>query len=206
MGEKKLRLFSVYLGGKQIDDKIEAHNLFIGVGESIESLLPAIKKSWRGVKKLHIDSWEIIDQIDGYEVQITPNTAQVKPDLDVFPKLLIVNIGYYIRNINGESHRLLPLLIKNEQDTGISAKLIKLDDNFKKGQAEGEKARSHVDDNHNIAGFAPHEYDIDDSYDVKEQVPEYLFEYVPIEKRNWKINEIKSGFLFAKELAELPDE
>lgn len=203
--ENKLKLFVVYLGGKQADDKLEAHNLFIGVGASIESLLPAIKKSWRGVKKLHIDSWEEVQQIDGYAVKIIPNTEKVVPDLSVFPKLLVVNIGFYIRRVNGESHRLIPLLIKSKKDSGIQAKLKKLDINFKKGQRKNVAAHSHVDDNHNASGFKPHKYDIDDSFDVKVEVPEYLFEYVPLPKYKHRVNKMKSGFLFVKEFAAIPE-
>ena len=58
----KLRVFVVLMGGKDRDDLIEAHNLFIGVAERIESLLPNMKRDWPAVT--HIDAYMTLGVVD----------------------------------------------------------------------------------------------------------------------------------------------
>ncbi|MBL8015960.1 MAG: DUF1543 domain-containing protein, partial [Ignavibacteria bacterium] len=43
---ENLKLFIVLLGGYNKGDLLEAHNLFIGAAEELESLKPQMKKSW----------------------------------------------------------------------------------------------------------------------------------------------------------------
>ncbi|MEI8223834.1 MAG: DUF1543 domain-containing protein [bacterium] len=197
-----LKLFIAFLGGKQGDDKIESHNLFFGVGETFESLLPAIKKSWKGVKKLHVDSWMAIEQVDGHAIKVTRNEGSQPHNPELFPKLLLVNIGFYKRAELGEQHRLITLLLKNESET-IHNKLMKSDPDFFKGQSGTEPGRSHVDDQHNLS--QAQEYDTDDVFNISEEIPDCLFEFIPLSKNELRIIEPTSGFLFLKELAALPE-
>lgn len=198
---KDLKLFVAFLGGKQGDDKIESHNLFFGVAETFESLLPAIKKSWKGVKKLHVDSWMPIEQVDGHEVKIIRNENQEQRTSEEFPKLLLVNIGFYKRAELGEQHKLFITLLKDASES-LHQKLMK-DPDFAKGQSGTEPGRSHVDDNHNLSLVT--DYETDDIIVVSDEVPGYLFEFIPLQKNALKVTEPTSGFLYVKELSELPE-
>lgn len=196
-----LKLFVAYLGGKQGDDKLESHNLFFGVAETFEALLPAIKKSWKGVKKLHVDSWMQIEQVDGHEVKVTRNEHTENYSASEFPKLLLVNIGFYKRAELGEQHKIFITLLKDASES-LHQKLMK-DPDFAKGQSGTEPDRSHIDDKHDL-GFVP-DLEADDIIVINSEVPDYLFEFVPLSKNALKVTEPTSGFLFVKELSELPE-
>jgi hypothetical protein len=191
-----------YFLGKQGDDKIESHNLFFGVGETFESLLPAIKKSWKGVKKLHVDSWMAIEQVDGHAIKVTRNESDQSRNPELFPKLLLVNIGFYKRAELGEQHRLISLLLKNESET-IHNKLMKIDPTFFREKNGLGATGYHVDDKYNLS--QAREYDIDDVFTISEEIPDCLFEFIPLPKNELRVTEPTSGFLFLEELAALPE-
>jgi hypothetical protein len=178
---EKLQLFIVLLGGYNKGDLLESHNLFIGVGKDLESMKTQMKKSWPAAT--HLDAYMILNHVDGFDVKIKEGT----PDDKKFPMLVIGNIGYYKEGHFTEFHKLMPFVLKDEQDS-ILAKL-KRDPDFAEGQALGEATRSHIDDKHFVTAF-----DVDDVINVQNNIPGYVVELIPSDINT--DNVLKLGYRF----------
>ena len=157
---KKFNLFVVLLGGKDAEDKIEAHNLFVGIGADLKSLLPAMRKSWSGAT--HIDAYMILEAVDGYLIEIKDG----KLELPQYPKLIIANIGFYKKGHFSEFHDLIPIVLADEKDKIVER--LKKHPDFLDGQNLNDSSRSHLDDKHEILHF-----DVDDTIDVNEEIEVY---------------------------------
>jgi hypothetical protein len=187
-----LKLFAVLLGGRQSDDLIEAHNFFVGVGTGIESLLPQIKRHWSGVT--HIDAFMALENADGHQVVVARSENAV--NTETYPRLMIYNIGYYKPGEFSEFHKLIPVVLRSENDPFIER--LKRDPEFAQGRSE--EAKSHVDDKFNISGTA---FDVDDAIDVQKRIPGYSIRLVQSPQAEGKNNVLKLGYLFVKELKEI---
>jgi hypothetical protein len=94
------RLFAFYLGGKIEKCNIEMHDVVFVVGKSNEDVLPKVKQKWIGTTtSLHIDSWIVLDNIDGFDIEI----VDIKPDNKNL-NLYFVNLGSYTKDKFGENH------------------------------------------------------------------------------------------------------
>jgi hypothetical protein len=180
---EKLQLFVVLLGGYNPGDMIESHNLFIGVGDELKSLLPQMKKSWPGVT--HVDGYMILKHVDGFNIEIKAGS----PPAFGFPMLVVGNIGFYKEGKFAEFHNLIPFVLTGEHDS-ISEKL-KRDPDFLEGQGLDERFRSHLDDKHTITAF-----DIDDIIDVQKKIPGYKVELVPSKTKTGNV--LKMGYQFTE--------
>jgi hypothetical protein len=178
---EKLQLFIVLLGGYNKGDLLEAHNLFIGVGSSLESLKQQMKRSWHGAT--HVDAYMILNHVDGYDIHIKEGT----PAGTCYPMLVIANIGYYKAGKFAEFHNLLPFVLKDEKDSIIEK--LKRDPEFAEGQALGESTRSHLDDKHVVTAF-----DVDDVIEIQKNIPGYVVELVPSETKTENV--LKLGYQF----------
>jgi hypothetical protein len=179
----KLQLFLVLLGGYNPGDKIESHNLFIGIGDELQSLLPQMKKSWPSAT--HVDAYMILKHVDGYDIQITKG----KPSENTFPVLVIANIGFYKEGKFAEFHNLIPFVLIGENES-VSEKL-KRDSDFLEGLALDKSARSHLDDKHLITAF-----DVDDVIEIQKQVPEYIVSLIPSKTKTENV--LKIGYQFTE--------
>lgn len=191
---KELHLFIALLGGRQDDDKLEAHNFFAGVGESLSSLLPQIKKGWLGLT--HVDAYCTLEQVDGYKIVIHESKKGKTSGKDAYPKLVVYNIGYYKPGQLAEFHKLIPMVLKSKTDDWRER--LKGDPDFAGGQELDEKARSHVDNTLAVTGVL---FDADDQIQIQEEIAGYTIELVPIEGEveNPPLK-VESGYLFVKEL------
>ena len=64
-------LYLIVLGGRIYGFNIELHDVRWVVGESIQDTLISLKKEWFGDKKgLHIDSYRMIEHVDGMDVTV----------------------------------------------------------------------------------------------------------------------------------------
>jgi hypothetical protein len=178
---EKLQLFIVLLGGYNKGDLLESHNLFVAVGSDIVSLKPQMKKSWPGTT--HVDAYMILEQADGFDIRVKEGIASGEK----FPKLVIANIGYYKAGEFAEFHKLIPVVLKDERDSIIGK--MKRDPDFAGGQHLDESTRSHIDDKHVVTAF-----DIDDVIDVQKNIPGYVIELLPSEKKLENI--LKLGYQF----------
>lgn len=198
----ELKLFIAQLGGKQPDDRLESHNLFFGIGIDFESLLPEIKKSWKGVKGLHVDSWICLDQIDGHRITITKRDPLSTAIIAEYPKLLSVNIGFYKRGSFGEQHRIYHVFLKDERES-IRLKLPKYDPDLFKGFTT-KQDDFHIDDHHDLRS-AFGDIDIDDEINIIKELDRYHFSFTELQKSELRVPVIHSGFLFKNKLANFPE-
>ena len=108
-----------YLGGRVEGFHIEVHDVQFHVGKSSEEILPRIQKKWKGKKNsLHVDSWLILDKIDGYKVHLLNNSSPLQEERQ---KLFLVNIGFYQKNFFGELHNFHFLAAKNKSEAKSKA-------------------------------------------------------------------------------------
>ncbi|MFT4198254.1 MAG: DUF1543 domain-containing protein [Pseudoxanthomonas sp.] len=98
-GEEKL--FVVMLGGTHPQAKVELHDVVFAIGDTLESIYPQLRAQWFGDPKgAHVDSWMIVDGVEGHRVCLRDAPAP-----DAGPKLFFVNLGGYVRGEFGEAHR-----------------------------------------------------------------------------------------------------
>ena len=90
LNEKKL--FAVYLGGRADRCNIELHDVVFAVGSSIEDTYPSLAKKWFGnLNQFHIDSYVELQNIDGFQVQI----SKTPPEESSSKQLYFINLGAY---------------------------------------------------------------------------------------------------------------
>ncbi len=181
---EKLKLFIVLLGGYNKGDLLESHNLFIGVGTDLELMKPNMKSFWPAAT--HLDAYMILNHVDGYDINIKEGTPAENAEKN-FPMLVIGNIGYYKEGHFTEFHKLMPFVLKNENDS-IHQKL-KRDPDFAGGQSLAETVRSHLDDKHVVTAF-----DVDDVINVSQNIPGYVIELIPSDSK--QENTLSLGYQF----------
>ena len=97
---KEQKLFVFYLGGKVKGCNIEMHDVVFVVGHSNKDILQKVKNKWCGTKEsLHIDSWFILENIDGFDIKIVDKIPS-----DSEYSLYFVNLGSYKEGQFGENH------------------------------------------------------------------------------------------------------
>ena len=145
---------------------VEQHDYFFGVGNSIESLFPNIKKFWPE-GKVHIDAWKEINTVEGHQVTIAPKCEETSAD----KKLFFINLGGYQPGRFEEQHYIILTVKKNIAEASKEAKstLFYQDNQF-------DNAVSHIDDKYGI--------DLDDLYQVEdilspEQKEMYCLKLIP---------------------------
>ena len=93
------RLFALMLGGRAPGCHIELHDVVFAVGESFESLKPALRGLWFGdQEQVHVDAWTELSQVDGYQVQLTREVPGAGA------RLWFINIGGYQPGEFAEQH------------------------------------------------------------------------------------------------------
>lgn len=99
---QNMQLFAFYLGGSHPQSNIELHNLQFAIGEKIEDCYDQLKKDWFGdLKGLHIDSYVLLDSVDGYQITISKESLEVQnPDM----KLFCVHLGAKVEGVLEEQH------------------------------------------------------------------------------------------------------
>ncbi|MVM29105.1 DUF1543 domain-containing protein [Spirosoma sp. HMF4905] len=167
-------LFMVLLGCKPQGRHVEQHDVFFGIGSSLNDLVPDMKAFWpEAAGKLHIDAWRKVTAVEGYQVRITPRTIAPTDETSQqqTSKLFFINLGGYQPNKFEEQHYVL-LTVKS--DRAAAFKEAKQTLFFKHNHFE--KAVSHIDDKYGI--------DVDDLYQIEEilslsQKDTYQIELLP---------------------------
>lgn len=95
-----MKLFAIYIGGEIEGANIELHDMRFVVAASITETYDELRRQWWGIpKSLHIDCWAEIDQIDGFDVRLSPDPF-VGPE-----RLYYVNLGGYAEGEFLEKHK-----------------------------------------------------------------------------------------------------
>lgn len=144
-----MKLFHVILGATPKGRNIEQHDVFFGIAEKFEDLIPEMKVFWSDAK-IHIDCYQEVKFADRFEVNIVEKTAKKSED-----KLFFINLGGYKPGFFEEFHEQ-HLMVGTSM--GEVIKKVKQTEFYKTMGFEG--AVSHVDDKHGV--------DIDDIYEISD--------------------------------------
>lgn len=145
--DEPLKLFMALLGGKPAGRLTEQHDIFFGVGTSITSLVPQMKKFWPGVN-LHIDVWREVTCVGKYNIEIVTRGENTQPE-----KLFFLNLGGYRPN-EFEEYHYKELIVATSMSEAV--KHCKQTAFYKEFGFEG--AVSHIDNKYGI--------DVDDAFEV----------------------------------------
>lgn len=126
------------LGGHTEHSKLEVHDVVFVVAKDDKEATEKMKKNWFGTQEsLHVDSWWVVENINGYEVQITKAKSTSKN-----PYLYFVNLGFYIPSQFGEHHFMTLVTARSKSEAMKSAM----------SQCPSDLYMLHLDDVHNLDG------------------------------------------------------
>ena len=151
-------LYMVQLGGRPKGRLIEQHDIFFGVADQLNELIPDINSHWPEVKnKWHIDSYRAITKVDNYTIKLIETNEQVESSSDL--KLFFINLGGYQQGSFEEFHYKLLVVAASQAEAIKQAKQSEFYKVFTfKDKASSFNAASHIDDKFEV--------DVDDIYNV----------------------------------------
>jgi len=99
-GEPRLHL--VVLGGRAPGANVELHDVRLVASSDIEAAIPELRRQWFGRRRgLHIDSYVVVDHVDGWRVALRPEPPCGSE------RLWLVNLGGYDPRQLAELHQVL---------------------------------------------------------------------------------------------------
>lgn len=154
----KMKLYMLLLGCKPKGRFTEQHDTFFGIAESLQALVPQVKKFWPEAKDaMHIDTWREVTAVDGYRISVVPKSNGSLNGQQLF----FLNLGGYKPDDFEEYHYKI-LTVANHLAEAV-----------KKGKASSfykhygfSGAVSHIDNKYGI--------DVDDTYMVEDMLAEAL--------------------------------
>lgn len=154
-----MKLFYTILGATPKGRNIEQHDVFFGIAESLKDLIPHMKKFWPEAKgKIHIDCYQEVKFVDGFEVKIVKKNTQVSDE-----QLFFINLGGYEIGKFEELHE--QHLMVGKKTSEIIRRVKKTDFYKNKGFKD---AVSHIDDKHGV--------DIDEIFKINDILPKKMKE------------------------------
>lgn len=148
---KKMKLFMVLLGASPKGRFTEQHDIFFGIAEEVHQLLPEMIAFWpEAGRKLHVDGWREVANVDGYEVEIVNRNENTESST---ARLFFINLGGYKKDEFEEYH--YKMIVAGE-DKGTAIKAAKETAFYKHTRIKG--AESHIDDKYGV--------DVDDMYEI----------------------------------------
>ena len=149
------KLYMLLIGCSPPGRNIEQHDIFFGIGDSINELVPAIQAFWPGLPKMHFDAWREVKVVDGHRVAIVP-----KEDSNTTSpvKFFFLNLGGYKPGEFEEFHYKM-LVAAEDKTTAINK--AKQTAFFRHTGFKG--ATSHIDDKYGV--------DVDDVYEIMDILP-----------------------------------
>ena len=152
-----MKLFYVILGATPKGRNIEQHDVFFGIAENFDDLIPEMKNFWKDAK-IHVDCYQEVRFADGFEVKVIEKNSEKLSD-----QLFFINLGGYKLGHFEEFHEQHLMVGKSLSDV---IKRVKQTDFYKTmGFAN---AVSHIDDKHGV--------DIDDIFKVNDLLPQEMRE------------------------------
>lgn len=179
----QLKLYMLLLGCTPPGRHTEQHDVFFGIGNSLNELIPQIEAFWpEGL--VHIDAWREVTQVDGYDVAVDTQPA-VSPAAETGQKLFFINLGGYQPNRFEEQHYIVLTVKPDKVSASRRAKETLF---YQHNHFDG--AVSHIDDRYGI--------DVDDLYEIEDilspsQKKEYYITLVPAQ--NVKVDEMNLGYV-----------
>lgn len=170
----ELKLYMLLLGCVPPGRHIEQHDIFFGIATSLNELVPEIKAFWPEPERIHIDAWREVNAVEGYQVNITPRTANTTSGQQT-NKLFFINLGGYQENKFEEQHYVL-LTVKESRASALK----EAKETFFFQHNYFDAAVSHIDDKYGI--------DVDDLYQIEDILS-------PLQKQKYQIELIRSDNL-----------
>ena len=149
---EEYKLFMLLLGCRPLGRNTEQHDIYFGIAKSLKNLIPDIKSFWKSSGNIHIDAWRIINNVDGYQINIIEKTPNDREE----NKLFFINLGGYKENEFEEFHYKILSVSKNKSEAIAAAKK----NTFFKHTGFGKLAISHIDDKFGV--------DVDDIFEIKD--------------------------------------
>ncbi len=175
-----MKLFYIILGATPKGRNTEQHDVFFGIAEHFEDLIPEIKAFWSDTK-IHVDAYQEVHFADGFKIHIVEKSDDKKQKEQLF----FINLGGYKSGFFQEFHEQHLMVGEN---MGEVIKKVKQTEFYRTMGFDG--AVSHVDDKHGV--------DIDDVYNVHDLLSEeFKSKYsIHLEKTAETIeNPMKIGYL-----------
>jgi len=94
------KLYMILLGCTPKGRHTEQHDIFLGIGNSLADLKPAMQQFWRGTL-LHIDAWREVTNVDGFAIKIAQHNGNKENRGN---NLFFLNLGGYKQNEFEEFH------------------------------------------------------------------------------------------------------
>ena len=149
------KLFMLLIGASPRERNIEQHDVFFGIGESLNDLISDVIAFWPGENKLHFDAWREVTSVNGYKVEVILNDGSKKNNSH---KLFFINLGGYKQNEFEEFHyKMVIAAIDKAEAINISKKTAFFRYTGFKG------ATAHIDDKYGV--------DVDDIHEITDILP-----------------------------------
>ena len=153
-----MKLFMILLGCTPAGRLTEQHDIFFGIGSSVESLVPQFNIFWPEANgELHIDSWREVTAVDNHSIEVISKENTIS----THPSLFFINLGGYKENDLEEYHYKL---LSVDKTLAKASKKSMATAFYKHCGFKG--AESHLDEKYGI--------DIDDIHNVAEILPASL--------------------------------
>ncbi|HRH31313.1 MAG TPA: DUF1543 domain-containing protein [Candidatus Paceibacterota bacterium] len=180
-------LFMLLLGCKPKGRNTEQHDIFFGVGSTLQDLIPEIKAFWPEANgKIHIDAWRKVTAVGSARVVVcerNPEFSLRAPKQE--NKLFFINLGGYKEYQFDEFHYKMIVVAKDMSQAIAKAK----ETSFYK-HVGFTSANSHIDDKYGL--------DVDDSSEVIDLLPEEIKnDYLIVINDNVRVDpdEIHLGYM-----------
>jgi hypothetical protein len=149
-----MKLYYIIIGAEPKGRNIEQHDVFFGIANTLKDLIPEMKDFWPETNgKIHIDCYQEVSFVDGYQLKIIDKTSINSDD-----QLFFINLGGYQKGKFEEFHQQYLMVGKSMAE--IISRVKKTDFYTTMGF---KNATSHVDDKHGV--------DIDDIFRVNDILP-----------------------------------
>lgn len=147
------KLFMILLGATPNGRNIEQHDIFFGIGSSLNELLPEIQAFWPEANdKIHIDAYRIVTKVGKYKVEVIPKQEENKA---ANSSLFFMNLGGYKMGEFEELHYKMLIVSAKKAEAIATAKETVF---YKHTGFAG--AVSHIDDKYGV--------DVDDVFEIKD--------------------------------------
>jgi len=154
---ENVNLYMVLMGCTPPGRLTEQHDIFFGIGNSVQDLKRDMYAFWPDAGQLHGDSWRAVTYVDGYQISIVPKEeATEQPE-----KLFLLNLGGY-KPGEFEEYHYKALIVADTMAKAIKAS--KKTIFYKHYGFKG--AESHIDEKYGL--------DVDDMHKVEDILPAHM--------------------------------
>ena len=130
----------------------EQHDIFFGIGTSLQDLVPDMNDFWTEAKgRIHIDAWQKVTFVDSFAIDVISKDEKLSQEEQLF----FLNLGGYKEGEFEEYHYKVLVVAKTKAEAIKKAKQTSF---YKHCGFKG--ATSHIDDKYGV--------DVDDIHNIEE--------------------------------------